>query len=56
MKVEVKVVVRNIIINKQSPVLGDTVSNQRKQMPVMNSAYGFNLGFELSVALSSTYL
>lgn len=54
MKVEVKVVVRDKIINKQSTVIGDAMSHDGNQMTVMDSCEGLDLSFELTVALSST--
>ena len=55
MNVEVKVVVRDKIINKQSTVIRDAMSHDGNQMPVMDSAKRLNLSFELTVTLPSTY-
>lgn len=56
MKVEVKVVVRDIIINEQSTVIRDAMSHDRNQVPVMDSAKRLDFSFELSVTLPATNL
>jgi len=54
MKVEMKGVIRNIIINKQSFVLQDAVTHKRDQVTMVNSTYDFNFCPELTVTLTST--
>lgn len=54
MKMIVKCVVWDIIIDKQSLMLWNAVSNKGNQMPMMNSANNLNFSSELSLALWAT--